>query len=127
MNKSIFSSIDSAINDLRQGRMIILVDSEGRENEGDLVIAAEHATPQVINFMSKAARGLICLPMTKEAFDRLGIPMMASHNRSKHQTAFGVSIEAAKGVSTGISAFDRSETVRVAIDPNSGPNDIIMP
>jgi 3,4-dihydroxy 2-butanone 4-phosphate synthase / GTP cyclohydrolase II len=122
-----FANIETALNDLRQGRMIILVDNENRENEGDLIIAAEHATATAINFMSREARGLICLSMPEAYFNRLKIPMMAAENRSKHQTAFGVAIEAARGVSTGISAQDRCRTVQVAIDPASGPNDIIMP
>lgn len=122
-----FASIETALNDLRQGRMIILVDNENRENEGDLVMAAEHATPAAINFMCQYARGLVCLPLLEEDFARLKIPMMTEHNRSKHHTAFGVSIEAASGVTTGISAQDRAHTVKVAIDPNSTSADIIMP
>lgn len=122
-----FASIETALNDLRQGRMIILVDNENRENEGDLVIAAEHATPAAINFMCQHARGLVCLPMAEEDFIRLQIPMMASHNRSRYHTAFGVSFEAASGVTTGISVYDRARTIQVAIDPQSGPQDIVMP
>lgn len=122
-----FASIETALSELRQGRMIILVDSEDRENEGDLVIAAEHVTPAAINFMCQHARGLVCLPMTEADFNRLQIPMMASHNRSRYHTAFGVSFEAAFGVSTGISAYDRAKTIQVAIDPQSGPHDIVMP
>ena len=122
-----FAAIETALNDLRQGRMIILVDNESRENEGDLVIAAQYATPEAINFMCQYARGLVCLPMLEEDFDRLKIPMMTANNRSKHQTAFGVSFEAAQGVTTGISAQDRARSVQVAVDPGSGPDDIIMP
>lgn len=123
----IVSNVETALNDLRQGRMVVLVDNENRENEGDLVIAAEHATPAAINFFCQHARGLVCLPVPEADFNRLQIPMMAAHNRSKHQTAFGVSIEAASGVTTGISTADRARTIQVAIDPASGPGDIIMP
>lgn len=122
-----FAKIEAALEDLRQGKMIILVDDESRENEGDLVIAAEKATPEAINFMTRYGRGLVCLPMMAADFDRLSIPMMTKRNRSPHQTAFGVSIEAASGVTTGISAFDRAHTIKVALDENSGPEDIIMP
>ena len=122
-----FAAIETALNDLRQGRMIILVDNESRENEGDLVIAAQYATPEAINFMCQYARGLVCLPLPEEDFDRLKIPMVTANNRSKHQTAFGVSFEAAQGVTTGISVQDRARSVQVAIDPGSGPDDIIMP
>lgn len=122
-----FSSIEHAIAELQKGRMIILVDDEHRENEGDLVIAASHVTEEAINFMSRHARGLICLPMTGELIDKLGLPMMSNQNRSPYGTAFTVSIEAAVGVSTGISASDRARTVQVAIDPDSRPEDIISP
>jgi 3,4-dihydroxy 2-butanone 4-phosphate synthase / GTP cyclohydrolase II len=122
-----FASIETALEDIRQGRMIILVDNENRENEGDLVIAAQHATSEAINFMCQYARGLVCLPMQEEDFARLRIPMVAADNRSRHQTAFGVSIEAAQGVTTGISTQDRAHTVKVAIDPRSNAADIIMP
>ncbi|ARG97293.1 bifunctional 3,4-dihydroxy-2-butanone-4-phosphate synthase/GTP cyclohydrolase II [Legionella micdadei] len=122
-----FATIEQAIAALKAGRMIILVDDETRENEGDLVIAAEYATPEAINFMSRYGRGLICLPMTGEYIDRLGLPMMASNNRSPYGTAFTVSIEAASGVSTGISAQDRAHTIAVAISSDTGPNEIISP
>lgn len=121
------SSIEVAIKALQQGGMIILVDDEGRENEGDLVIAAEHVTTNAINFMCQNARGLVCLPLAPADFRRLGLSLMTQHNRSRHNTAFGVSIEAAYGIDTGISAADRAHTVRVAIDAHSGPNDIVMP
>ncbi len=123
----LFASIELAITALQEGRMVILVDDEDRENEGDLVIAAEHATASAINFMSQFGRGLVCLPMAGHLVDRLGLSMMASCNRSPFGTAFTVSIEAATGVTTGISAQDRARTVQVAIDPNSGPRDIISP
>lgn len=122
-----FASIETALSELRQGRMVILADNENRENEGDLVIAAEYATPEAINFMCQYARGLVCLPLQEADFHRLKIPMMTDRNGSKHQTAFGVSIEAAQGVGTGISVQDRALTIKVAIDPHSGPQDIIMP
>jgi 3,4-dihydroxy 2-butanone 4-phosphate synthase / GTP cyclohydrolase II len=122
-----FITIEQAILDLQQGSMVILVDDEGRENEGDLVIAAEFVTPQSINFMARFGRGLICLPMAEELIDKLNLPMMTTSNRSPFGTAFTVSIEAAVGVSTGISAQDRAHTIQVAISPDSGPSDIISP
>lgn len=122
-----FSSIEQAIATLQSGRMIILMDDENRENEGDLVIAADHVSAAAINFMSRFGRGLICLPMAEELVDKLQLPMMTSNNRSPYGTAFTVSIEASQGVSTGISASDRAHTIKVAIDPQSGPQDIISP
>ncbi|SLN35317.1 Riboflavin biosynthesis protein RibBA [Roseovarius gaetbuli] len=114
--KSAIASTEEIIVEARAGRMFILVDHEDRENEGDLVIAAEFATPEAINFMAMHGRGLICLPMTSERVDRLGLPMMAVNNSSRHETPFTVSIEAREGVSTGISAADRALTVAVAIN-----------
>ena len=122
-----FITIEQAILSLKQGSMVILVDDEGRENEGDLVIAAEYVTAQSINFMARFGRGLICLPMAEELIDKLQLPMMTRTNRSPYGTAFTVSIEAACGVSTGISAQDRAHTIQVAISPDSGPADIISP
>lgn len=122
-----FSTIEAAIDDLRDGKMVILVDDESRENEGDLVLAAQCVTPEAINFMCHYGRGLICFPLLDEDFKRLGIPMMTKHNRTRHQTAFGVSIEAAEGVSTGISAHDRAHTIKTAIDEKNTLEDIIMP
>jgi 3,4-dihydroxy 2-butanone 4-phosphate synthase/GTP cyclohydrolase II len=122
-----FVAIEQAILDLQSGRMVILLDDENRENEGDLVIAAEFATAESINFMTKCGRGLVCLSMAGEEIDRLGLPLMTQSNRSPYGTAFTVSIEAAKGVSTGISANDRAHTIKIAVDPNSGPKDIISP
>lgn len=122
-----FITIEQAISDLKQGRMVILVDDEGRENEGDLIIAAEHVSAQSINFMARFGRGLICLPMAEDIIDRLGLPMMTQFNRSPYGTAFTVSIEAAAGVSTGISAQDRAHTIQVAIKPDCKPADIISP
>lgn len=119
--------IEQAIAALASGNMIILVDDESRENEGDLVIAAEFATPQAINFMITHARGLACLAMEEADFERLNIPMMVRHNRAPRQTAFGVSIEAREGVTTGISAFDRSHTIQTAINETMTGDDIVMP
>jgi len=123
----IVSPIEDVIEEARNGRMFILVDDEGRENEGDLVIPAQMATPQAINFMAKHGRGLICLAMTRERIEELGLPLMAQRNESRHETAFTVSIEARDGVSTGISAPDRARTAAVAIDPNKGADDIVSP
>lgn len=122
-----FSPIENALSDLKQGKMLILVDDESRENEGDLVMSAEKVTPEVINFMIREAGGLICLPLSEEGFRRLGIPMMTEQNKNAQQTPFGVSFEAASGISTGISAKDRAHSIRVAADPNSRAEDIVMP
>lgn len=122
-----FVSIEEAITRLKQGEMIILLDDEERENEGDLVIAAEFATAENINFMALHGRGLICLPMSVDYIDKLGLPLMTSHNRSPYGTAFTVSIEARRGVSTGISTHDRAHTIQVAIDDASTADDIVSP
>ncbi len=121
------SPIEDVIEDARNGRMFILVDDEDRENEGDLIIPAQMATPDAINFMAKYGRGLICLSMTGKRIKELGIPLMASNNQERHQTAFTVSIEAREGVTTGISAHDRARTIAVAIDPTKGSPDIVTP
>lgn len=121
------SSIDTIIEDAQNGRMFILVDDEDRENEGDLVIPAQMATPEAINFMAKHGRGLICLAMTKERVDHLELKLMSTRNRSRMQTAFTVSIEAREGVTTGISAADRAHTIQVAIDPSKKAQDIVSP
>lgn len=126
MNHSVIS-IEKAIEALKAGKMIILMDDENRENEGDLIMAAELVTPEAINFMSRYGCGLICLPMAEELVDKMGLPMMTQNNQSPYGTAFTVSIEAAQGVSTGISARDRAHTIKVAIAPESGPLDIISP
>jgi 3,4-dihydroxy 2-butanone 4-phosphate synthase/GTP cyclohydrolase II len=126
-NKEKFLAIEQALEDLRQGKMIVLVDDEQRENEGDLVIAAELATPNDINFMCHEACGLICVSLTKSNFERLGIPMMAEKNSSLRKTAFGVAIDAAEGVTTGISAADRARVIRIVADPNSKPLELAMP
>src|SRR5215510_7211956 len=112
---------------MRNGRMVILVDAEEREHEGDLVIPAQMATPDAINFMARYGRGLICLAMTKDRVDALGLELMSRANGTRHETAFTVSIEAKEGVTTGISAADRARTVSVAIDASKGKADIVTP
>ena len=126
-SSSLFTKIQQALTDLQQGKMIVLFDHENRENEGDLVLAAEKATPETINFMVSHARGLVCLALLEETIERLQLPMMVKHSTNPFNTAFTASIEAAQGVSTGISAADRAHTIKVAIDPQSGPQDIVMP
>ncbi|GAB4235963.1 MAG: 3,4-dihydroxy-2-butanone-4-phosphate synthase [Kiloniellaceae bacterium] len=121
------SPIEEIIEEARNGRMFILVDDESRENEGDLVIPAQMATPDAINFMARYGRGLICLAMNRDRIEELGLPLMASKNESRHQTAFTVSIEAREGITTGISAPDRAHTVATAIDPSKGREDITTP
>ncbi len=122
-----FAPIESVIEDIRHGKMVILVDDEDRENEGDLVIAAEKITPEAINFMATHGRGLICLSLDSNQVDKLKLPMMTPHNRSPYSTAFTVSIEAASGVTTGISAADRAHTIKVASDPESTEKDLVIP
>lgn len=122
-----FASIEGAVAAIRAGQMVIVVDDEDRENEGDLTIAAEKITPQVINFMAQYGRGLICLAMTSEYLDALEIPLMVPHNSSRFETAFCVSIEAKEGTTTGISAADRAATVLAAIDPATKPSDLTRP
>ncbi len=122
-----FSSVEEAIEEIRRGRMIVVCDGEDRENEGDLVMAAQFATPESVNFMAKEARGLICLALTPERCDRLGLRLMTAKNEAPLETAFTVTIEAASGVTTGISAHDRAHTIQVAVDPESGPADIVVP
>ena len=119
--------VEKALEELRHGRMVILVDDAERENEGDLVLAAQFVTPEAINFMAKYARGLICLSLTEEQVRRLGLTMMVSENQSTYSTAFTVSIEAASGVTTGISAADRATTIRAAIAPDARPDDLVRP
>jgi 3,4-dihydroxy 2-butanone 4-phosphate synthase/GTP cyclohydrolase II len=121
------STTPEIIEEARQGRMFVLVDDEDRENEGDLVIPAQMATPETINFMAKHGRGLICLALERERVEQLGLPLMSMRNGTRHQTAFTVSIEAREGISTGISAFDRARTIQVAIDPAKGASDIVTP
>jgi len=122
-----FARIEEAISAMRAGQMVIVVDDEDRENEGDLTIAAEKITPDVINFMARYGRGLICLAMTPERLDQLEIPLMVSQNSSRFETAFCVSIEAKKGTTTGISAADRAATIRAAIHPGTKPADLVRP
>ena len=123
----IISSTPEIIEDAKNGRMVILVDDEDRENEGDLVIPAQHATPEAINFMARFGRGLICLALERERVEQLGLPLMSQRNGTRHQTAFTVSIEAREGVTTGISAHDRAHTIKVATDPKKGAQDIVTP
>jgi len=125
--KEYLSSIEEVIEDARNGKMFILVDAEDRENEGDLVIPAQMATPEAVNFMAKYGRGLVCLTLTGDRARQLNLEFMSSNNQSRNQTAFTVSIEAREGISTGISAHDRAHTVSVAIDPTKGQNDIVSP
>ncbi len=125
--ESPFSTVEEAIEEIRRGRMIVVCDDEDRENEGDLVMAAQFATPEAINFMVKEARGLVCLALSPERCDELELPLMAAKNEAPLETAFTVSIEAAEGVSTGISAHDRAHTVQVAIDLSSTPRDLVSP
>ena len=125
--REVISSIEEIIEDARNGRMFILVDHEDRENEGDLVIPAQMATPDAINFMATNGRGLICLALTSERVDQLGLELMSTNNSSRHETAFTISIEAREGVTTGISAHDRARTVAVAIDAAKGMTDIATP
>jgi 3,4-dihydroxy 2-butanone 4-phosphate synthase/GTP cyclohydrolase II len=120
-------SVPEAVEAVRAGRMIIIVDDEDRENEGDLMVAAEKISPEIVNFMTKHGRGLICLPLTRERLEELHLPLMVSENTARYQTAFTVSIDAKEGVSTGISAFDRSRTVLAAIDPSTTPDDLARP
>jgi 3,4-dihydroxy 2-butanone 4-phosphate synthase/GTP cyclohydrolase II len=122
-----FATIEEALEEIRAGRMIIVTDDEDRENEGDLVMAAQFATPEAINFMAKEGRGLICLSLTAQRCDQLGLRLMTAKNEAPLETAFTVSIEAAEGVTTGISAHDRAHTVQVAIDPDATPRDIVVP
>jgi 3,4-dihydroxy 2-butanone 4-phosphate synthase/GTP cyclohydrolase II len=122
-----FATIEDAVEDIRQGKMVVVCDDENRENEGDLTMAAQFVTPEAINFMAKEGRGLICLAMTAERCDELGLDLMAAKNESAFKTAFTVSIEARSGVSTGISAADRAHTIQVAIDPSTSPRELVQP
>ena len=122
-----FSTVEEAIEDVREGRMVVVCDAEDRENEGDLTLAAQFATPETINFMAKHGRGLICLALTPARCDELGLDLMAAKNESAFQTAFTVSVEAREGITTGISAHDRAHTIQVAIDPKARPSDLVQP
>jgi 3,4-dihydroxy 2-butanone 4-phosphate synthase/GTP cyclohydrolase II len=122
-----FATIEEAIEDIRAGKMVVVCDDEDRENEGDLTMAAQFATPEAINFMAKEGRGLICLSLTPERCEELGLELMAAKNESSFETPFTVSVEAREGVTTGISAHDRARTIQVAIDPASAPRDLVQP
>jgi len=122
-----FSTIEEAIEDIRDGKMVVVCDAEDRENEGDLTMAAQFVTPEAINFMATHGRGLICLAITPDRCDELGLDLMAAKNESPFQTAFTVSVEAREGITTGISAHDRAHTVQVAIDPSTRPLDLVQP
>jgi 3,4-dihydroxy 2-butanone 4-phosphate synthase/GTP cyclohydrolase II len=122
-----FDSIESVIADLRKGRMVIVVDDADRENEGDLIMAGQHITPEAVNFMAKFGRGLICVPTTSDRLQQLGIERMVRQNRESFKTDFQVSVDAAKGVTTGISAADRSETIRIMAEPTTIPEDLVAP
>jgi 3,4-dihydroxy 2-butanone 4-phosphate synthase / GTP cyclohydrolase II len=125
--RSAFATVEEAIEDIRQGKFVVVVDAADRENEGDLTIAAQFATPEAVNFMTKEGRGLICLCLTEERCDDLGLRQMTDKNETPYGTAFTVSVEAREGVTTGISAPDRSRTIQVAIDPSSKPEDLVQP
>jgi 3,4-dihydroxy 2-butanone 4-phosphate synthase/GTP cyclohydrolase II len=125
--KRVFDSVEALVSDLRKGRMVIVVDDADRENEGDLVMAAERATPEAVNFMAKHGRGLVCVPTSSERLKQLGIEEMVSHNRESFKTAFQVSVDAAKGITTGISAGDRARTIQVMADPTALPEDLVQP
>ena len=125
--KKTFDSIEAVIADLRKGKMVVVVDDADRENEGDLIMAAEKATPAAINFMSKFGRGLICVPTTSERLKQLGIEEMVTQNRESFKTAFQISVDAAKGITTGISAADRAATIRIMANPTAVPEDLVQP
>ena len=125
--KSAFATVEEAIEDIRQGKFVVVVDAADRENEGDLTIAAQFATPEAVNFMTKEARGLICLCLSEDRCDELGLRQMTERNETPYGTAFTVSVEAREGVTTGISAPDRSRTIQVAVDPDARPEDLVQP
>ncbi|HUR84213.1 MAG TPA: 3,4-dihydroxy-2-butanone-4-phosphate synthase, partial [Solirubrobacteraceae bacterium] len=122
-----FATIDEALEDIRQGKMVVVCDDEDRENEGDLTMAAQFATPKAVNFMATHGRGLICLSLTPQRCDELGLDLMAAKNESPFETPFTVTIEAREGITTGISAPERARTIQVAIDPASSPRDLVQP
>src|SRR5712672_780959 len=127
MSSQAFADVSTAIEEIRAGRMIVVVDDEDRENEGDITLAAEKVTPEAINFMAKYGRGLVCLTMTEERLDHLRIGPMSAENTSQYGTAFCEAIDARTGVTTGISAYDRARTIQVAIDPATRPSDLARP
>src|SRR5438093_11654649 len=122
-----FDSIEAVVQDLRRGKMIIVVDDADRENEGDLIMAAEHATPTAINFMARFGRGLICVPTTEERLKQLGVERMVTQNRESFKTDFQVSVDAARGITTGISPADRARTVQVMASPTAVAEDLVQP
>src|SRR5512136_940612 len=122
-----FNTIESAVADLRQGKMVIVVDDADRENEGDVIMAAQSVTPAAVNFMAKHGRGLICVPTTSERLQQLGIERMVRQNRETFKTDFQISVDAARGITTGISAADRAETIRIMAEPTAVPEDLIQP
>src|SRR3954470_20332241 len=124
--KTDFDTIDALVAAVKRGKMVILVDDADRENEGDLIMAAEHVTPAAVNFMAKFGRGLICVPTTSERLKQLGIERMVSNNRETFKTDFQATVDAAHGISTGISAADRAETIRVLADPTAAPEPLVQ-
>src|SRR5580765_2504664 len=125
--KQRFNTIESVIADIQAGKMVIVVDDADRENEGDLIMAAQFVTPATVNFMAKHGRGLICVPTTNERLQQLGIERMVRQNRESHKTDFQISVDAARGITTGISAADRAETIRIMADPTAVPDDLVQP
>src|SRR4249919_3442715 len=125
--KNLFDSIESVIADLRKGKMVIVVDDADRENEGDLIMAAEKVSPEAINFMAKLGRGLICVPTTSERLKQLGIEQMVVQSADNFKTDFQVSVDAAKGISTGISAADRAATIKIMAEPTATPEELVQP
>src|SRR5947207_10105505 len=122
-----FDTIDDVLSDIAKGRMVIVTDDADRENEGDLVMAAEKVTPEAVNFMATHGRGLICVPISNERADQLGLQRMVAQNREKHKTDFTVSVDAARGVTTGISAYERATTILAIANPKSSPDDVSQP
>ena len=127
VSNSVFAAIPEAIEDLKAGKMIIVVDDEDRENEGDFIMAADKVTPEAVNFMAKHGRGMICVPATNQRLEELGLPMMVERNTAKLGTAFTVSVDALKGTTTGISAHDRAITIKTFVDPAAKPQDLARP
>src|SRR5687768_10204758 len=125
--KTEFDSIETVIDNIKRGKMVILVDDADRENEGDVIMAAEHVTPEAVNFMAKYGRGLICVPTTSERLKQLGIERMVSNNRETFKTDFQATVDAARNITTGISAADRAETIRVMADPTAAAEDLVQP
>ena len=125
--KGIYLEVEEAIDEIRRGKMVIVTDSEGRENEGDLIMAAEKVSPEAVNFMSAHARGLLCQAITQERARELDLPLMVQKNTSSHATAFTISVDAREGTTTGISAFDRAITIKTLIDPATCPEDLCRP